>query len=277
MTSRAVKRGLTIDCPLCGQQLGQPVLRGSRGFQVYRCVSCGLGQTMPYPPESNGQEYFTDSDEHYHKQYVQNRTIWRGYMASILDHARPYVSNGTLLDVGTGIGFMLELAQEQGFQATGIEPSPAAVRYARDKLHLDVVHAHYPAPTLAGRRFNLITISHVLEHVERPEAFLAAVKAQLEPGGVAVITAPSYDSFIVRIIGPRWYGFQPLQHIWQFTPKTVALLSQRSGLEVVEMSSESMDYRGNTIKTFLLKALAAIGARLNTGDQLVVVVKNADG
>jgi hypothetical protein len=103
------------------------------------------------------------------------------------------------------------------------------------------------------------------------------VKAQLEPGGVAVITAPSYDSFIVRIIGPRWYGFQPLQHIWQFTPKTVALLSQRSGLEVVEMSSESMDYRGNTIKTFLLKALAAIGARLNTGDQLVVVVKNADG
>jgi SAM-dependent methyltransferase len=266
----------SIICPLCGPQSGKAILSKASSFQIYACPKCRLGQTVPYPEESNGQEYYTNSDEHFANQYANGRIQWHKYMGSLLDHAKPYVSSGSILDIGTGIGFMLEVAKERGFnETTGIEPSPAAGRYSREKLGLNIIQGHFPSPALHGQQFNLITLSHVLEHVPEPLVFLQAIKEYLKPGGVAVITAPAYNGLIVRVIQHRWYGFQPTQHIWQLTPKIVANMCKTAGLEVLKVSSESMDHgKGTSLRSLIFRFLAFIGAKLNLGDQLLVIVRN---
>jgi len=266
-----------LNCPLCGEQSVKALLSKPKNFQVYICTSCKLGQTIPYPEESNGQEYFSNSDEYFANHYATNQEIWHKFMAFLLDRARPYVTSGAMLDIGTGIGFMLELAQERGFKAMGIEPSPAATRYAREKLHLEVFQAHFPAPELEGKQFNLITMSHVLEHVPDPINFLIEVKAHLKPNGIVVITAPSYYSLLTRMLGWRWTGFQPTQHIWQLTPTTAAMLCRRAGLTILEEYSSSLGYVGNSPKICIKRFFGAFGAFINLGDQLVIVAKNPSG
>lgn len=262
-------------CPVCSRTDFKPLLSKKLNFQIYVCSKCRLGQTVPYPEESNGQENFSDSKQHYEDHYINDKVKWRKFMAKMLDHAVSYVKIGQLLDVGTGVGFMLEVAQERGFVATGIEPSKGAVQYAKEVLGLNVVRGHFPAPELEKQYYDVITLSHVLEHVPEPINFLRLIKQQLKPGGVVVITAPNYRGLIVQFIGKRWYGFQPTQHIWQLTPHTVKLVAEKAGLKVVKKTSESMDYTPiKSFKSLIYFALATLGAYFKSGDQLVVVAKN---
>jgi 2-polyprenyl-3-methyl-5-hydroxy-6-metoxy-1,4-benzoquinol methylase len=201
-------------------------------------------------------------------------------MSLVLDAAKPYKSGGTLLDVGANIGFMLELAQERGFKATGVEPSPAANRYAHNKLHLNMIEGYFPPPELDNQYFDLITLNHVLEHVPDPINFLGEIKRHLNPDGVAIIMSPCYTSLMASILGRKWGGYQPTQHIWQFTPETAAQLAGRAGLQVLQHYKSSLGhYVGsntliNQAKEVAKIGLAKIGAFLGIGDQIVVIVKN---
>jgi 2-polyprenyl-3-methyl-5-hydroxy-6-metoxy-1,4-benzoquinol methylase len=276
------KNNLTIDliCPLCGPQKGQPLFKEKGNFQIYICSKCGLGQTNPYPEESNGQEHFTDSDAHFNHHYTHDRKLTRKFMQLVLNHAKPFVSTGTLLDIGANIGFMLELAEERGFKATGVEPSPAANRYVHEHLHLDMIQGFFPPTELGERCFDLITINHVFEHVPDPLNFLKDVKAHLNPGGIAVIMSPCYASLMARISGRKWAGYQPTQHIWQFTPETVGELAQRANLQILKQTKSPLGYHIgsvtliNRIKEVGKIVLAAFGSLIRMGDQVVVVVKN---
>ena len=275
MASIVYTENLSITCPLCGKQIGTPLFKKSGPFQIYICPICKLGQTFPYPQESNGQEHYTDSDDYFERHYTVSRPLWRKYMAIILDTAKPYKSSGTLLDIGANIGFMLELAQERGFKATGVEPSPAANRYARGKLHLNMIEGYFPPPELHDQRFDLITLNHVLEHVPDPLNFLCEIKQHLNPDGVAIIMSPGYTSLMAFILGRKWGGYQPTQHIWQFTPETAAQLAGRAGLQVLQHRKSSLGHHvGSNTLINQTKEVAKIGAFLGTGEQIVVIVKN---
>jgi 2-polyprenyl-3-methyl-5-hydroxy-6-metoxy-1,4-benzoquinol methylase len=114
---------------------------------------------------------------------------------------RPRSRSGSLrvLDVGCGTGFLLERLAERGFSGTGIDLSPESVEHARSRLgeigaseRLDAqVGSAYEPP--AGP-YDLIALTDVLEHLENPRACLAALREQLAPGGLLVISTPNRRS-----------------------------------------------------------------------------------
>jgi 2-polyprenyl-3-methyl-5-hydroxy-6-metoxy-1,4-benzoquinol methylase len=265
---------LDIVCPLCGEQTGQTFLKKPTGFQVYVCPKCRIGQTFPYPEESNGQEYYTDSFEYYVNHYENRRELWYSYMSTLLNFAKPHVSSGELLDIGCNQGYLLEVAQKRGFVTTGIDPSPAATRFARERLNLNVVQGHFPVKELEHKAFDLITINHVLEHVPEPINFLAQVKKQLKPGGVVVIASPALSGIVPNLIGWRWVGFQPTQHIWQLAPQNVAQMCERAGLQVLQAKSNSLGYVPGHPKETIKFVLGKLGEITNKGDQLIVIATN---
>jgi SAM-dependent methyltransferase len=104
-----------------------------------------------------------------------------------------------VLDVGCGTGFLLEQLAGRGFHGVGIDLSPESVEHANrrlaeldaaDRLAAQVGSAYEPP---AGP-FDLIALTDVLEHLEEPRRCLAALREQLAPAGLLVISTPNRRS-----------------------------------------------------------------------------------
>ena len=104
-----------------------------------------------------------------------------------------------VLDVGCGTGFLLEQLAGRGFSGIGVDLSPESVEHANrrlgeigaaDRLSAVVGSAYEPPPG----PYDLIALTDVLEHLEDPRACLAALRAQLAPEGLLVISTPNRRS-----------------------------------------------------------------------------------
>lgn len=106
---------------------------------------------------------------------------------------------GRVLDIGCGGGFLLEELARRGYSGVGIDLSPESVEIARTRLRdigasdrLDaMVGSAYEPPE---GPFDLVTLTDVLEHLEDPRACLAALRRQMAPGGLLVVSTPNRRS-----------------------------------------------------------------------------------
>jgi SAM-dependent methyltransferase len=132
----------------------------------------------------------------------------------------------TLLDVGCATGVFLAAGSGQ-WDTCGIEPSGAAVRYARTHFGLRIHHGTLETADLPLHSFDVITLWDVLEHVHQPAHTLAQVRQLLRPDGIVVLRLPNRDSWDARLFGRSWAGLDAPRHLMvPDTPTTQRLLEQ---------------------------------------------------
>lgn len=217
-----------VRCLLCGSAT-------SSGFDLggllRRCAECGFVWTtrsLPTPADLYDDAYFTGAG---YEDYFQPaaRRFEAGVRLRWLQSGGPVNS---LLEAGSAGGFFVEAATRAGIRASGVEVCPAAARYARTELGIDVAtgcfesvveSSAFPDPVDAVCAF------HVLEHVEDPRRFLAAARRAVRPGGRLVLEVPNYASVAARRLGPSWPGLQPQFHRWHFTAASVRRLVAEAG------------------------------------------------
>ena len=119
---------------------------------------------------------------------------------------------GCLLDVGCGNGAFLVRAREMGWSVAGCEPDPKAVA-ACHAQGLDVIQGDVFSEALDGQLFDVVTISHVLEHVADPQALLKRAYELLQPGGSLWVALPNPGSLGLRIFGAAWRGLHVPFHL----------------------------------------------------------------
>lgn len=164
--------------------------------------------------------------------------------AALLEVMRvPATETGSLLDVGCGSGAFLRRMRDAGWDAMGMEPDPqAAARLCQ--AHALAVFSSIEAVEAQGRRFDLITLSHVVEHLPDPVAVLRRLGALLKPGGRLVATTPNVLSWGARRFGACWRGLEPPRHFNVFSPQSLAEAMERAGLQVRTLSTHSRLARG---------------------------------
>ena len=86
---------------------------------------------------------------------------------------------------------------------------------------------------LPDESVDLVWVSHVIEHLPDPPVFLATVRRLLKPGGHVVALLPSLASMRARVGLSDWHLVNPPGHLWSFKPKTLAMVLERNGFEVV--------------------------------------------
>jgi SAM-dependent methyltransferase len=222
-----------VDCPNCDSG-AHTQLFVKRGYPIVRCDDCGLVFSNPQVDESLVLDEYREggSNDLWVDVLTSPRQLDldRQKFAEILDELEPYRGDGHLLDVGTSIGLFLRLALDRGWTGTGTEFGRRALAYARDELDLDVTDARIEE---LGGEYDVVTVLSVLEHVNRPRAFLREVSRLLKPGGAAYFIVPNVDSLACRVLHERAATFDGRNHLVYFSPPTLRDVLSREGFGVV--------------------------------------------
>ncbi|MCA3357649.1 MAG: class I SAM-dependent methyltransferase [Roseomonas sp.] len=180
-------------CPNCGASGGKsPLLRvatgPAAGQSLLRCGDCGCAFFDPMPQPDYAAT--PAGGENALAFYLQQGAGLRSISSAI---ARLGLPAGTaMLEIGCGFGFGLDFARRAlGWNVEGFDPSPFGAAGRRD-LGLPITPDYFRPGD--GRRADVILCSEVVEHLERPRDFLAALHKALQAGGVLVLTTPNAEA-----------------------------------------------------------------------------------
>lgn len=119
---------------------------------------------------------------------------------------------GRLLDIGCGNGAFLLRTQDLGWDVVGCEPDSQAVKTCRSQ-GLRVFHGDAFHDGLKERSFDVVTMSHVIEHVSNPTLLLRRAFALLRPGGLLWLALPNPESVGLRTFRAAWLGMHVPYHL----------------------------------------------------------------
>lgn len=184
-----------MDCKLCGATaLPLYYTQGDRRqYHFYRCPRCRL---VVYETTAGvNQEKYIFSSVDPRADTRPNRGHRQTY-AFIRRYARP---PGRLLDLGCGDGTVLWLAQQDGWTVKGIELFPEQTSQVRQVLGLDIETSDIMAYRDAPASYDVVVLTHVLEHLPDPVGALQKIRGLLKPGAVGVLEFPNIDALDARV------------------------------------------------------------------------------
>lgn len=138
---------------------------------------------------------------------------------------------GRLLEVGCGNGKRLVRMRALGWEVMGQEVDALAAKHASDickiRVHLG------PLETLPPNteKFDVVIMSHVIEHVHDPVELLITCHHFLKENGLLVIMTPNAASFGHRKFGKFWRGLEPPRHLHLFTCDTLTQIVHAAGFK----------------------------------------------
>jgi 2-polyprenyl-3-methyl-5-hydroxy-6-metoxy-1,4-benzoquinol methylase len=136
-----------------------------------------------------------------------------------------------LLDIGCGNGEFLTIAKQLGYIAWGVEPDKKAYGVAKH-LGDNVICGSIDSLTTKDIKFDVITISHVLEHVYDIDNLLYKCEALLNNEGAIYIEYPNPYSYCCELFKSNWRGLEPPRHIALPSYDALNKIFTRNGLKV---------------------------------------------
>jgi SAM-dependent methyltransferase len=237
-----------VDCPICGSARCTPYLEG-RGYSLVRCPNCKLRYINPQPSDHELQKFYAE---------FERDDRWRGDGEEAFDRAicriiMRYKAGGSVLDIGSSRGNFLIAMKAAGFSVFGVEPSLNNSEFARRVNGIPTftgsVEDFLSAPP--DKKFEVITLLNVLEHVRVPKQVLGGLRNLLASQGVLVLIVP--DARLHAFLGqsrkalgfsdPFWMNtpihplvaFDPPHHLWSFDPRTLRLLVETCNFRLLSV------------------------------------------
>lgn len=233
-----------IPCPLCGSKRYRTVVTApdfetpyTNTFHVVECAECSMMYTSPRPSMDDLFRYYYAGHYVCYTKSGLADDIREQYLCKSryrsLKHLMP--ARGRFLDVGCSYGYFLSYLQNNtDWEAYGCEPSKemaslASSRGLRVKA-TTLAHAGYPS-----HFFDMVYMSHVLEHVPDLRETVREVFRILKPGGLFITENPDIDAPIRKPFGPAWWGYHLPRHLSHFSQATLSRLLTSEGLDVLEI------------------------------------------
>jgi 2-polyprenyl-3-methyl-5-hydroxy-6-metoxy-1,4-benzoquinol methylase len=226
---------LAVPCALCGGADFEPYLL-SEGFSYVCCKRCSLVQMNPQPDEEAVKRRYSGAD--YLEYEVTNEKSFLNLALLALADAGFYGYENELrpeerraLDIGCATGALANWLRERGWKAEGVEINRIQAEYARRLYGLKVYELPLEENALEVGGYNLITASHLIEHLRRPRAFLAETRRLLAPRGRLLVTTPNCRGLQARLFRNRWRS-AIFDHLYLFSIKTLSCLLEQEGFTI---------------------------------------------
>ena len=148
-----------------------------------------------------------------------------------LDRQLAYLSEfltpkGRAFQIGCSDGYTLHRFQLAGWEVDGIDPSSRAISLAKSQYNLELNNGFIEDFDSKGAQYDLIILTHVLEHFVDPKAVLLKCLEMLKDDGHIFIEVPS---LIDQDTWPTSYF--TFEHLTYFSPLSMTNLMQTCGIE----------------------------------------------
>lgn len=221
-------------CLLCGR-IGKERLVGrvDDHYVLSRCPACGFIYAAPRPDAGELVAFYNKHDDYnsdpkpMSPKAAMRKT--RRYAKLIAD-VHPAAKR--VLEIGGLHGEALYGLKLRGYEVEGSDINRAAIGYAAKHYGILVHEGETPPEDRAGR-FDVLILSHVIEHVLDPAAFLRNAARFLAPGGMVLLEIPGVDTLLFDLFRQNYNMVRPPEHIDFFTRKTAGLLLEKAGFAPV--------------------------------------------
>jgi 2-polyprenyl-3-methyl-5-hydroxy-6-metoxy-1,4-benzoquinol methylase len=248
-------------CPLCSDTV-RPWLRvpgdwrrpdSRESYTLFWCERCAYGCVYPRPDAEALASFYAIDSYYTHdakKSTTENTSTSfldrvRCHLAWRLDKGRPISGAlvqevlkgrpGKICDLGCGGGALLNEVKSLGYDVVGVEPDPAARQLARDRgLTVHDGTAEQLPPELEPASFDMVLMSHALEHCLDPVNALCNARSLLKSSGVLLCETPNSEAHGLSHAGITWFWLDVPRHLNFFTERSITGACSRAGFKVVE-------------------------------------------
>lgn len=232
-------------CPLCNGTDFKCLAKERGSLGVVICNSCSLIYTNPRAIGAE-ENYFGNAQTY----YQEARLIFNGKKKHHRDRNYEYElreikkikSSGSLLDIGTNMGFFLRKAREFGFETEGVEPSPALSKIAREQFNLKIRNSFFEGSDFTPGSFDIITMIDVFEHVTTPHKVLQSARMVLKDDGIICIKVPNGNYNLLKMKLAQMTGkqaqfdvFDSCEHVAHYTSHTMRAMLKANQLQIVKL------------------------------------------
>lgn len=255
------------NCELCGNKdfkflfKGKDKLLGIGGdFNLFECKKCEVIFLNPQPSYKELEKYY--SNKKYYslkkidtisKKLKIKLSLYKIYFNSnekniflkILFYPLKFIVRGTkiakdarLLDVGCGSGQFLYEMKQFGLRTCGVEPGDFD-RKTSKKENLNIFHGELKSARFHSNYFDIITLNHVLEHVNNPYETINEIYRILKNGGTFILGVPNTHSLSRMIFGSNWLALDVPRHLINYSDKNLKYLLKKEGFKVEKIRYNS--------------------------------------
>lgn len=222
-------------CPISGSKQAYLVSEKDRHGQPLRNViskESGLIFVDPVPFENTEEFYKTEYRKSYKGVHCPKpKHVYRagGNALQRYERIKPLLSeHANTLDAGSSSGEFVYLMKSRGFHAQGVEANQPYAKYSQKELGIDVSVQPF-SEYRTEEEFDLISMFHVLEHLEHPIRDLTHLSKSLKTDGMFIIEVPNilYPNMAFQ---NKWHP----GHLFSFSQETLSALGEAVGLKVIE-------------------------------------------
>jgi 2-polyprenyl-3-methyl-5-hydroxy-6-metoxy-1,4-benzoquinol methylase len=238
-------------CPICHQHQAQWLhtlkfckLNTEPAFSQYHLVSCLTCQCIYADVEQDQHDFdqYYQDESHYEDQTVSSggdspQDIKR--FEQVAARLLPYKQESQkILDIGCANGGLLSILKKAGFTSlAGLDPSKHCVTHVSAQ-GLTAYHGSLFDLADLNQTFDLVILSHVLEHVRDAGLAIDMIQAHLNPEGLLYIEVPDAGRYDAFYKSPFYYFDQ--EHINHFDSPSLSTLLERHGMETKTMGTDTI-------------------------------------
>ncbi|PSF39515.1 hypothetical protein C7H19_01625 [Aphanothece hegewaldii CCALA 016] len=249
-------------CPLSDQEMklwlsmpidaitGQPMINN-----IYYCSESDYGMVFPRPSINaiadfyNLNNYYTQGESHFQEKSnnsfldkLRVHIAWRfdkgvHLTAQLIDQLVNHKSS-KICDIGCGSGQLLKELKMMGHDVMGVEPNERSTVYSQD-LDVYIGTAENIPKQIAENRFDVIIMTHVLEHCLAPKVALSNIYELLRPGGYLICEVPNNACLGFKYSGVTWTMLDLPRHLNFFTSSNLQEICQQANFEI-----QAINYSG---------------------------------
>ena len=266
---------------------------------VMKCMDCLFHFVMYEEDEKNMQKYYNETywpvfrninnkkilDQKVDNAYlikklpspiiklIESTGVRKSLAYSQFRYLKSYLKGKTLFEIGPGEGFILELFEKNNYNVFGMEASKENLDVISSKLRNGKIEIGFAEDiSKINKKFDVIILSHVLEHLVDFRKVLLNIKNLLVDDGIFFIEVPNCKNF--EMLEHSIYT-QP--HLHHFTKLSLELLLEDLGFKIIKIDTFSANVVSLTDHfKYLLKWIFKIDhyvvAPENQGNNLRIII-----
>lgn len=254
-----------------------PSFRGIEGTSDYGISPEGVIYYLKAKSLNYGPDYFlSEYENQYGRSYLEDEPALKKLALSRMDWMEESIGKAgltvdwpaegpTLVEIGSAAGFFLDGAKERGFRTLGVEVSEFAAGFAESRGHL-IIKKSFLAPDcldeirrhMWGKGFpgesaehkegsslqtmpgaDIAAAFYTLEHFPDQQLAFKRLAQLLKPGGLLLLSIPSYHGPLFRCSPQQWLNSHPQDHFADYSPDSLSLTLQLYGLKLIEVRPAS--------------------------------------